>query len=42
VAAELGVHETTVAKWEAGKRVPRGDVARQYGRLLKALEAVSP
>lgn len=38
VARDLGVHETTVAKWERGQRLPRGVVALNYGRLLRQLE----
>jgi DNA-binding transcriptional regulator YiaG len=39
VAQDLGVHETTVAAWESGRRSPRGDAAQRYLRLLRALEA---
>jgi DNA-binding transcriptional regulator YiaG len=38
LARDLRVHESTVQKWEAGQRSPRGRVALQYGRLLKELE----
>jgi DNA-binding transcriptional regulator YiaG len=40
VAEDLGVHETTVQKWEAGERSPRGDIARRYARLLQELSEV--
>lgn len=40
VAAALGVHETTVARWEKGVRSPRGPVAQRYGRLIRSLRAL--
>jgi DNA-binding transcriptional regulator YiaG len=40
VAADLGVHETTVEKWETGKRSPRGRLAFLYGRLLHELDEI--
>jgi len=33
-----GVSPTTVWRWEAGERQPRGDAAIAYGRLLVRLE----
>jgi DNA-binding XRE family transcriptional regulator len=37
LAAELGVCESTVYRWEAGERVPRGELRRSYARLLAEL-----
>lgn len=34
LAEELGVHAMTVARWEAGRRIPRGAVRVAYARLL--------
>ena len=34
VAGVLGVHETTVMRWEKGERVPRRGAALRYLRLL--------
>jgi len=41
LAAELGVHELTVHRWEAGTRTPRGELRRSYARLLAGLDRVS-
>jgi DNA-binding transcriptional regulator YiaG len=38
LATELGVHELTVQRWEAGTRVPHGELRRAYGRLLAELD----
>jgi DNA-binding transcriptional regulator YiaG len=38
IASALGVTESCVSHWEAGRRQPRGKVAIRYGRLLAALE----
>ena len=39
IARDLGVHETTIQKWEAGERSPRERrLALTYGRLLRELE----
>jgi transcriptional regulator with XRE-family HTH domain len=38
LAAELGVAELTVARWEGGARTPRGDMRRRYARLLAELD----
>ena len=38
IASELGVHVTTVARWESGTREPRGELAERYGALLRKLE----
>ena len=40
-ATELGVHEITVQRWEAGLHAPQGDVRRTYGRLLAELDQVT-
>ncbi len=42
LAEELGVHETTVYRWENGKREPRGAMATGYGRLLEKLRQNFP
>jgi len=41
LAAELGVHELTVYRWEAGARTPRGELRRSYSRLLAELGTVT-
>ncbi len=38
VARELGVHRTTIARWELGSRHPRPRVAAAYAALLRELE----
>lgn len=38
LAAELGVHRVTVARWESGERRPRAEMRRRYADLLAALE----
>jgi len=42
IAAELGVHETTVSHWELGVRSPSSALASRYGRLLRKLAEVVP
>jgi DNA-binding XRE family transcriptional regulator len=42
VASVVGVTASCVSHWEAGRRLPRGKVARRYGRLLAALEEGIP
>jgi transcriptional regulator with XRE-family HTH domain len=37
VAAELGVGPSTLFRWEAGERRPRGKAAIRYAELLEAL-----
>jgi DNA-binding transcriptional regulator YiaG len=39
VARALGVAPATVSRWEAGTRIPRGQIARNYGRLLEGLSS---
>jgi DNA-binding transcriptional regulator YiaG len=38
LAAELGVHELTVGRWEAGTHLPRGAKRLAYARLLRELD----
>lgn len=40
LAAELGVQRVTVARWEAGKRRPRGELLAAYVELLEGLRQV--
>ena len=37
VAAAVGVSRAAVSRWEAGTRMPRGEAARRYARLLEVL-----
>jgi DNA-binding transcriptional regulator YiaG len=39
LADELHVHRVTVARWELGERVPRGDIRLRYIALLDELQA---
>jgi len=41
LASELGVHEITVARWEAGLHSPHGETRRSYARLLAELDQVT-
>lgn len=41
VAREVGVTKAAVSRWETGKRVPRGEAAVAYARLLRALAGLS-
>lgn len=36
-ARALGTSKTTVLRWERGERVPRGELAAAYWRLLRTL-----
>ncbi len=38
LAEELGVHELTVQRWEAGTRTPSGERRLAYARLLRELD----
>lgn len=38
LADELGVHRTSVARWEGGNRRPRGDRLDRYLTLLESLQ----
>jgi DNA-binding transcriptional regulator YiaG len=38
MAGELGVHRVTVARWETGRRRPRGPLLHAYVALLDALQ----
>lgn len=40
LASELGVHEITVQRWEAGLHTPHGELRRAYARLLAELDQV--
>lgn len=40
MAAELGVHRSTLIRWENGECVPRGEVRERYARLLAGLRQV--
>ncbi len=42
MAAELGVHRVTFARWENGELEPRGDNRARYARLLAGLQRVAP
>jgi len=39
IARAVGVERATVALWEQGRRIPHGDPALAYGRLLAELAA---
>jgi transcriptional regulator with XRE-family HTH domain len=39
VARAIGVSPSTVSRWEAGERLPRGKAARRYAEFLNALRA---
>ena len=41
MAAEIGVHRSTLIRWENGECVPRGEARERYARLLTALQQVS-
>ena len=41
LASELGVHEITVQRWEAGLHAPHGGLRRAYARLLAELDQVT-
>jgi DNA-binding XRE family transcriptional regulator len=38
VADALGVHVTTVIRWESGERHPRAEVRARYAALLQSLD----
>lgn len=37
IAREVGVTSSAVALWESGKRVPRGEAAVRYAKVLESL-----
>ncbi|MFD1145888.1 helix-turn-helix domain-containing protein [Saccharothrix hoggarensis] len=37
-AADVGVDEATIRRWETGKTTPVGDNARRYHRWLRSIE----
>lgn len=41
MAAELGVHRVTIARWESGDRVPTGAHRLAYASLLRDLLEVT-
>jgi DNA-binding transcriptional regulator YiaG len=42
LAAELGIHRSTLIRWENGTQDPRGNAREQYARMLAELrEATS-
>ena len=41
LAAELGVHRMTVARWEAGERMPTGARRSAYADVLAELASVT-
>jgi DNA-binding XRE family transcriptional regulator len=41
MAAEVGVHRSTLIRWENGECVPRGEARERYAKLLAALQQVS-
>lgn len=41
LADELRVHRITVARWELGRRTPRGEHLRRYVSLLEGLREIS-
>lgn len=38
MAEELGIHRVSLARWEDGKRAPRGEMRARYAGLLRDLE----
>lgn len=42
IARSIDVDASTIARWEAGKRLPRGDAAIAYARLLQRLDRPDP
>lgn len=41
IANELGIDRVTVARWELGQRVPRGELRLRYVGLLDELREVA-
>jgi DNA-binding transcriptional regulator YiaG len=41
VARAVDVHWTTIAHWEAGRRVPRGEAAARYAEFLWQLDLMT-
>ncbi len=39
VARTIGVTPSAVSRWESGERLPQGEAALRYGRLLEELAA---
>lgn len=42
IASAVGVDASTVARWEKGERLPRGDAAARYRSVLMLLEREVP
>ena len=42
MARATNVNVSTVARWEAGQRSPRGEAAKRYARLLRELSEAVP
>jgi DNA-binding transcriptional regulator YiaG len=40
IARTLKVWTSTVRRWESGERVPRGEIAKRYAKLLRDLAEV--
>jgi DNA-binding transcriptional regulator YiaG len=38
---ELGVHDATIARWEAGTHAPRGAARVAYAQLLAGLDEIA-
>jgi transcriptional regulator with XRE-family HTH domain len=41
IADELGVNRVSVARWELGERIPRGELRLRYVVLLEGLREVA-
>lgn len=41
VAAAVGVADSTVCRWETGKRLPRGELALRYAAALAEVAVVA-
>lgn len=41
LAAEIGVHRVTLARWESGTSRPRGSVRARYTTLLEDLQGLA-
>jgi DNA-binding transcriptional regulator YiaG len=37
IARSVGTHYSTIARWESGERLPRGEAALRYAALLDRL-----
>jgi DNA-binding transcriptional regulator YiaG len=41
IGRSIGTHYSTVARWEYGQRLPRGEAALRYAALLERLAKAS-